>query len=71
MTSNSLSSKKVNNFSRLNEIVDIPDLLAIQVNSMEDFFQEEVLPEKRENVGLESVFRNIFPIEDNHKNYVL
>ena len=71
MTSNSLSSKKVNNFSKLNEIVDIPDLLAIQVNSMEDFFQEEVLPEKRENVGLESVFRNIFPIEDNHKNYVL
>ena len=72
MASNSLSSKKeVHNFSKLNEIVSIPDLLSIQVSSMEDFLQEDVLPEKRENIGLESVFRNIFPIEDNHKNYVL
>ena len=65
---------KANNtfsFSNLQEIVDIPDLLGLQVNSMETFLQEEVLPEKRENVGLEAVFRNIFPIEDNHKNYVL
>ena len=71
MPSNSLSSKNVHNFSKLEEVVDIPDLLAIQVDSMENFFQEDVLPEKRENIGLESVFRNIFPIEDNHKNYFL
>ena len=71
MSSNSLSSKSVYNFSKLEEVVSIPDLLAIQVNSMEDFLQEEVLPEKRENIGLEAVFRNTFPIEDNHKNYVL
>jgi DNA-directed RNA polymerase beta subunit len=71
LPSNSLSSKNVHNFSKLEEVVDIPDLLAIQVDSMENFFQEDVLPEKRENIGLESVFRNIFPIEDNHKNYFL
>ena len=71
MASNSLSPKDVFNFSKLEEIVSIPDLLAIQVNSMEDFLQEETLPEKRENIGLEAVFQNIFPIEDNHKNYVL
>ena len=71
MASNSLSPNNVYNFSKLEEVVSIPDLLAIQVNSMEDFLQEEVLPEKRENIGLEAVFQNIFPIEDNHKNYVL
>ena len=71
MASNSLSPKDAFNFSKLEEVVSIPDLLAIQVNSMEDFLQEETLPEKRENIGLEAVFRNIFPIEDNHKNYVL
>ena len=60
MASNSLSPKDVYNFSKLEEIVSIPDLLAIQVNSMEDFLQEEVLPEKRENIGLEAVFQNIF-----------
>ena len=48
MSSNSLSPKNAFNFSKLEEIVPIPDLLAIQVNSMEDFLQEEVLPEKRE-----------------------
>ena len=71
MSSNSLSDKNSYSFSNLEEVVDIPDLLGLQVNSMETFLQEEVLPEKRENVGLEAVFRNIFPIEDNHKNYVL
>ena len=71
MSSNSLSTTNSYSFSNLEEVVDIPDLLGLQVNSMETFLQEEVLPEKRENIGLEAVFRNIFPIEDNHKNYVL
>ena len=71
MSSNSAEAKNTFSFSNLQEIVDIPDLLGLQVNSMETFLQEEVLPEKRENIGLEAVFRNIFPIEDNHKNYVL
>ena len=38
---------------------------------MEEIFSRRCIPEKRENIGLEAVFRNIFPIEDNHKNYVL
>ena len=71
MSSNSAEAKNLYSFSNLEEVVDIPDLLGLQVNSMESFLQEDVLPEKRENVGLEAVFRNIFPIEDNHKNYVL
>jgi len=71
LSSNSLSAKNTHSFSKLDEVVDIPDLLGLQVNSMESFLQEETLPEKRENIGLESVFRNTFPIEDNHKNYVL
>tara|TARA_B100002052_G_scaffold254729_1_gene244479 strand:+ start:4546 stop:8319 length:3774 start_codon:yes stop_codon:yes gene_type:complete len=71
LSSNSAEAKNTFSFSNLQEIVDIPDLLGLQVNSMETFLQEEVLPEKRENIGLEAVFRNIFPIEDNHKNYVL
>ena len=29
------------------------------------------MPEKRENKGLEATFKNIFPIEDNNKNYIL
>ena len=58
-------------FSKTKHISNVPDLLSLQVYSWDDFLQEDVLPEKRENKGLEAVFKNIFPVEDNHKNYLL
>ena len=58
-------------FSKLESVIPIPDLLDIQLASFEDFLQEDVLPEKRENKGLEAVFKNMFPVEDTHRNYVL
>tara|TARA_A100000164_G_scaffold71068_1_gene59462 strand:+ start:4320 stop:8063 length:3744 start_codon:yes stop_codon:yes gene_type:complete len=61
----------IHDFSKNNFSIDLPDLLAIQVESWKDFLQEDVLPEKRKNLGLEAVLRNTFPIEDNHRNYVL
>ena len=67
--------KKYNNelhdFSKIKFSIPTPDLLDIQVQSWLEFIQEETLPEKRKNKGLEAVLRNTFPIEDNHKNYVL
>ena len=59
------------NFGSIVSSSPIPDLLSIQLDSYEDFLQEDVLPEKRENKGLESVFKTMFPVEDNHRNYVL
>ena len=67
--SNSLKNRT--SFASVNPPIDFPDLLDIQLSSMKDFLQEDILPEKRKNVGLEQVFQNIFPIEDNHKNYIL
>ena len=58
-------------FSKTKQLTSLPDLLSLQVYSWDDFLQEDILPEKRENKGLEAVFRNIFPVEDNHKNYHL
>ena len=62
---------ETHDFTKFNFDIDLPDLLAIQVSSWKDFLQEDVLPEKRQNVGLEAVLRNTFPIEDNHRNYIL
>ena len=62
---------KRHSFSKTKSINKIPDLLSLQVFSWDDFLQEDILPEKRENKGLQAVFKNIFPVEDNHKNYVL
>ena len=62
---------ELKDFTKINLNVPIPDLLDIQVASWIDFLQEDVLPEKRKTIGLEAVFKNIFPIEDNNRNYVL
>ena len=58
-------------FGTINSKAESPDLLDIQLSSIKEFLQEDVLPEKRKNQGLEQVFKTIFPIEDNHKNYIL
>ena len=59
---------ELKDFTKVNLNVPIPDLLDIQIASWIDFLQEDVLPEKRLNKGLEATFRNIFPIEDNNRN---
>ena len=58
-------------FSKFQPKIPVPDLLDIQLASWENFLQEDVLPEKRQNKGLEAVFKNMFPVEDTHRNYVL
>lgn len=58
-------------FSKIASVQDMPNLLAIQLDSFEEFLQKDVAPEQRENKGLESAFRNIFPVEDSHGNYIL
>ncbi len=53
------------------EILPIPDLLQVQLTSYKEFLQADVEPEKRKNVGLESLFREFFPVEDPGKKFVL
>jgi DNA-directed RNA polymerase subunit beta len=51
--------------------VDVPDLLSIQTKAYQQFLQEWIPQEAREQIGLEGVFNNVFPIEDSHRNYIL
>ncbi len=51
-------------FSKIERVVDIPNLIDIQNRSFERFLQAEVAPEKREEVGLQAVFKSVFPIRD-------
>ena len=50
-------------FSKKKQLTSLPDLLSLQVHSWDDLLQEDILPEKRENKGLEAVFKNIFPVK--------
>ena len=58
-------------FSRIESIVEMPDILALQTGSFQQFIQEHTLDEQRKDIGLEKVLRGTFPIEDSHRNYVL
>ena len=51
------------NFGRLEEVIEPPNLIQNQINSFKEFLQPESSPSKREPVGLEAVFREVFPIE--------
>lgn len=45
------------------EIIDLPNLIEIQIKSFQQFLQVDRLPHERENIGLEEVFQEIFPIK--------
>jgi len=45
-----------------------PDLTEIQTRSYDRFLQYEVPPEKRKDIGIESVLREVFPIESYDKS---
>ena len=49
-------------FGKLHETIQPPNLIELQINSYEEFFQTGVEPSKRKNVGLQAVFREFFPI---------
>ena len=50
-------------FGKLPQVMDIPYLLAIQVESYKSFLQQEVNPSKRKERGLHAAFKSVFPIE--------
>lgn len=50
------------NFGKLSDVVDIPYLLAIQVESYKSFLQTGFNAERREDVGLQAAFKSVFPI---------
>jgi DNA-directed RNA polymerase subunit beta len=52
------------NFSKIPKVMDIPYLLDIQKKSFEQFLQKDVPPEERKDIGLQSVFKSVFPIKD-------
>ncbi|NNE42640.1 MAG: DNA-directed RNA polymerase subunit beta, partial [Gemmatimonadetes bacterium] len=58
-------------FSKLESVMEIPNLLAVQLDSFRDFLQLDIDPEKRQRKGLQAVFQDIFPISDARGNFSL
>jgi len=51
-------------FSKIKTSIPIPNLIEVQKKSYERFLQMDLLPDEREDVGLQSVFASVFPITD-------
>ena len=51
-------------FSKIKTSIPIPNLIEVQKKSYERFLQMDMLPEERDDSGLQSVFASVFPISD-------
>ena len=51
-------------FGRIKKIIDLPYLIEIQKNSYDLFLQRDVPEDQRQDIGLQAVFKSVFPIKD-------
>ncbi len=51
------------NFGKIHEPIDPPNLIEVQIRSYEEFLQTNVPLLKRKEIGLQAVFREVFPID--------
>jgi len=58
-------------FSKQKTILDVPFLLATQIDSFRTFLQLDSKPDERENVGLHAAFSSVFPIVSHSGSAVL
>ena len=56
------------NFAKIPQAIDIPNLIEIQKKSFESFMQNNVAYRHRELKGLEEVFCDVFPVSDLNVN---
>jgi DNA-directed RNA polymerase subunit beta len=51
-------------YSGIPKVVSIPNLIEVQRRSFRHFLQMDVKPEERRDVGLQAMFKSVFPIND-------
>jgi DNA-directed RNA polymerase subunit beta len=52
------------NLGNVRQVIEIPNLIDIQKSSYDKFLQINVPAHERENIGLQAVFRDVFPIKE-------
>jgi DNA-directed RNA polymerase subunit beta len=51
-------------FGKIRSFLPLPNLIDVQRKSYEDFLQMDRLPKERQDVGLQAVFKSVFPFSD-------
>ena len=62
LTGSNLRFRK--SFGTMKKSVEVPNLIQLQNSSYEKFLQRNIPAGKRKNVGLQAVFKSVFPISD-------
>jgi DNA-directed RNA polymerase subunit beta len=71
MTYSFTEKKRIrNNFGKGSEVLEVPYLLATQIDSYASFLQSGIAPEKRRNQGLHAAFSSVFPVIS-HSGYAV
>jgi DNA-directed RNA polymerase subunit beta len=57
-------AKERSSFGKIRSFLPLPNLIDVQRKSYEDFLQMDLLPKERQDVGLQAVFKSVFPFSD-------
>jgi len=52
------------NLGRIQRVIEVPNLIDIQKSSYDKFLQSTIPQSDRQEIGLQAVFRSVFPIKD-------
>ena len=66
-----LTKKRITFSNKSEDKTETPDLLSVQKESFDTLIQKGSDPKKREEIGLEKVFKAAFPIDDYNKRATL
>ena len=66
-----IPNKSIVSFAKLTPGMEMPNLLDVQLQAFQTLLQTEAVAHEREDVGLERVFNEIFPISDVNGNFSL
>ncbi len=66
-----MQDKNIVSFAKLTAGMEMPNLLDVQLQAFQTLLQTEAAIQEREDVGLERVFNEIFPISDVNGNFSL
>ncbi|MBJ7449770.1 MAG: DNA-directed RNA polymerase subunit beta [Parachlamydiales bacterium] len=58
-------------FVNKEDVIDLPNLIEVQIKSYNNFLQADKFPDERENIGLQEVFNEVFPIKSYDEKTVL
>ncbi|MDF1816459.1 MAG: DNA-directed RNA polymerase subunit beta [Verrucomicrobiales bacterium] len=58
-------------FGKIEEAIETPNLIEVQLDSYKEFLQQDIAPKERKPIGLDAVFREVFPIDSYDEKFTL